>query len=336
MRSYRLGASWGRSCVVRTAVGIAGLLLTGCLSVQAAPEGPNTSANVCMIAENDRVWLTQALERWQSKAVLWLELGPQPLPTVIVFDARCQYEFVEGDFERNVARPHDGTTVFLGDHGFPYGPQAFAAGERFVMALPSVWQAAGYDSNVGLENFLTGVLLHEITHTRQFALIGSALAGAEGGGTDDLIQETFSEEPAYVADYEAERDLLFAAAAAPDSATARRLAVDALAKMRERRARWFTGPRAWFVALDDVFLTTEGIGQWVMLRHLQDTEGLNRSQADAIALVRAGQDFWTQDQGLALILVIDRLLPDWRARAFREPDWRAESLLAAAVATVDK
>ena len=32
-----------------------------------------------------------------------------------------------------------------------------------------------------------------------------------------------------------------------------------------------------------------------------------------------------------LMLVADRLLPDWPARAFREPDWRADNLLAAAV-----
>jgi len=31
------------------------------------------------------------------------------------------------------------------------------------------------------------------------------------------------------------------------------------------------------------------------------------------------------------MLVVDRLLPDWQERAFREPDWRAENLLAAAL-----
>jgi len=30
--------------------------------------------------------------------------------------------------------------------------------------------------------------------------------------------------------------------------------------------------------------------------------------------------------------VVDRLLPDWQARAFRDPDWRAERLLEAALA----
>jgi hypothetical protein len=47
--------------------------------------------------------------------------------------------------------------------------------------------------------------------------------------------------------------------------------------------------------------------------------------------VRRGGRQWSQDQGLALLLVVDRLLPGWQQRAFRDPDWRAERLLAAAV-----
>ena len=33
---------------------------------------------------------------------------------------------------------------------------------------------------------------------------------------------------------------------------------------------------------------------------------------------------------LALMLLVDRLLLNWQARAFRDPQWRAEALLAAA------
>jgi hypothetical protein len=100
--------------------------------------------------------------------------------------------------------------------------------------------------------------------------------------------------------------------------------------MRERRARWFVGDNAPFAAIDDVFLTMEGMGQLLIYRYLRSPEGGAASEAEAIEGVRRGRRWWSQDEGLALMLVVDRLVPDWQQRAFRDPDWRAERLLTAA------
>ncbi len=62
--------------------------------------------------------------------------------------------------------------------------------------------------------------------------------------------------------------VLFAAAAAPPDTEARELAPKALEAMRVRRARWFAGDRrAVYGELDDVFLTMEGMGQWMTYRY---------------------------------------------------------------------
>ena len=101
--------------------------------------------------------------------------------------------------------------------------------------------------------------------------------------------------------------------------------------MRARRARWFTGEQAVFAALDDVFLTMEGMGQWLAYRSLLSPGGGGLAPDAALPAVRRGGRQWSQDQGLALMLVVDRLLPGWQQRAFADPDWRAERLLSAAL-----
>lgn len=285
------------------------------------------------MADADREWLAEALARWQAVETAWLGLAPRPLPTVIAIDARCRFDLPRGAYSRRIARSHDGKTFELGEKTLPVAPLAFADGSgRFVMALPSVWRDAGYKSDAGIERVLVGILLHEIMHTRQSALANAALEGMDENASDDLVQDAFQSDPAYVAAYQAERDLLFAAAEASDTASARRMAAEALAMMQARRARWFTGKHTSFATLEDVFLTMEGAGQWLIFRHLHDPRGAAFARSAAIVETRNGGKYWTQDQGLALFLLLDRLLPDWRTRAFREPDWRANRLLEAAVA----
>lgn len=287
------------------------------------------------MAGADRVWLAGALARWQMAEERWLGLASAPLPEVIAIDAACTYAMPRGAVSLARGAPHGGESVDLGDIELPLGPIAFADGSgRFVISLPSVWRAAGVSSRIDFDTFLEGVLLHEIMHTRQSALATAALEQIEAQHpglriSDDLVQDAFADDPAYVALYEAERDTLLAAAEADDDTAARALAADALRLMRERRARYFTDERRFYGELEDVFLTMEGMGQFLMLSHF-------RSQPDIapdLALRETmGGDYWTQNEGLALFLVLDRLLPDWRDRVFREPDWRAERLLAAAVA----
>lgn len=287
--------------------------------------------------EPDRAWLQQALAEWQATETGVLHLPAKPLPLIVAVDGACTYALPAGDFAALTATPHGDTVTFPDGGEAPVGPISFANGEGgyFAMSLPSVWRAAGVESDFGLERLMTGVLLHEMMHIRQTELAKAALAGVpEALGisddelTDDIVQERFSTNPDYVSAYEAERYKFFAAAEAESDDEARRLAGEGLALMRERRARFFTGRNAGFTRLDDVFLTMEGMGQLLIYRYFRGFE----EYAPAVEGVRRGGKWWSQDEGLAIMLVVDRLLPDWQERAFREPDWRAENLLAAAVA----
>lgn len=291
----------------------------------------------CAMSEPDRAWLQQALAQWQATETGVLHLPANPLPQIIAVDGACTYSLPAGDFAVLTATPHGDTVTFPDGGEAPVGPISFASGEAgyFAMSLPSVWRAAGVESDFGLERLMTGVLLHEMMHIRQTELAKAALAGVpqtlgipDDELTDDIVQERFSADPEYVAAYEAERYKFYAAAEAETDEDARRLAGEGLALLRERRARFFTGKNAGFTQLDDVFLTMEGMGQLLIYRYFRGFE----EHGPAVEGVRRGGKWWSQDEGLAIMLVVDRLLPDWQARAFREPDWRAENLLAAAVA----
>jgi hypothetical protein len=316
--------------VARAAVAALALALAGF--------GAPAQAQGCSMAAEDVAWLESALDAWRKAEVELLGLAPQPLPLVAAIDGQCTYLLPQGAFEGGRAAPHGETVVLPDGAEAPLGPISFASGEGryFAMSLPSVWRAAGVTSEAGLERMMTGVLLHEMMHVRQTDLANRSLPGvaaslgiSDDELNDDLLQERFSGDAEYVRAYEAERDLLFAAAAEPSADAARGKAAAALVAMRSRRERWFAGDKAGFAALDDVFLTMEGMGQWLIYRHFLSPEGGGLAPADAIKATRRGQRWWSQDEGLALMLVVDRLLPKWQERAFRDPDWRAQNLLEA-------
>jgi hypothetical protein len=86
-----------------------------------------------------------------------------------------------------------------------------------------------------------------------------------------------------------------------------------------------------FAEAEDTFLTLEGSAQWVAYAWLANHPlGAEIAPADALKGFRRGGRKWSQDEGLALFLVIDRLVPDWQARVFADQPSTALQLLAEA------
>jgi hypothetical protein len=319
--------------------------IIACLFAGSAAARPSAS---CRLQSCDRAWVEQALANWRYAEARLLHLPPAPMPEVVAVDATCQADALpdSGKLLHWSGRPHHGKLAIPGGNTAPVGVMSFAGpnpkgprGGFFVMSMPSVWRVGGVTSELGLETLMDGVLLHEMMHTRQFYFANPALAeltrryALPEDINDDSIQAAFKDDADYVRAYEAERDLLYAAAAAPTDAEARRLAGQALAAMRARHARWFVGDGAKWAPLDDIFLQMEGLGQWLIWKWYVD--GPRRVYAPDVALraVRRGKKQWSQDEGLGLMLVVDRLVPDWRRRAFAEKPALAIELLALAAAT---
>jgi hypothetical protein len=131
--------------------------------------------------------------------------------------------------------------------------------------------------------------------------------------------------------FNAENDLLYRAAADESKDEVRALAREALAMIKARQARWFTGDEAVFAQLDSMWLSMEGSGQWIAYAWLKDPKGGRLTAQEAVDKMRGRKRWWSQEEGLALFLVIDRLLPSWPSLAFHDPSIGAVELLERAV-----
>lgn len=301
----------------------------------------------CTPGAADLAWLGEARAAWRLQLRRIPELTPPPRVSVVLFDGRCRWSSPDALQPRITVRwsgvPHRGRVLLADGTRIPVGVTSFAGeatggGSSFVMALPSIWQGAGAPGGpLGLDLLTKAVLLHEASHVAQPVLIGRVgrLVRQKGFGAafnDDSIQQRFAGNPAFAASVKEETRLLFAAAGARSDEEAKALAARALAKIRDRRARWFTGSNARLGEAEDLFLSMEGAGQYVGFSWLTDPEGGRHSRSAAMAGFGTRPRWWSQAQGLALVLAVERLrLPGWRGQLWGRPELVGAQLLGAAV-----
>jgi hypothetical protein len=190
-----------------------------------------------------------------------------------------------------------------------------------VMALPSIWRTSAKAADTTM--LATAVFMHEFTHTQtsHIAGIDGLIArGLPDDVNDDVVQTRFAGRDGFADAYMRERDLFFAAAVARDDREARRLAADAFQLLETRRGTFFTGADAVYADAEDLFLTLEGAGQFAVYQWLVDRRGGGLSAAEALAVTRRDGRQWSQDQGLALFLVLDRLADDAVPRLLGSPE----------------
>lgn len=287
------------------------------------------------MAADDERWLRQALVNWEVARRRLLKAAARPFTPIVTYDGRCSYTIAGG--AKWSAAPHSGEVTLPNGARIPAGPNASNAakdGRNFVVfSLPTIWRAVAPKSEIPLELFLEAIMLHELTHSYQATVSPSlsfpvlhARHSLPGSINDDSVQERFKDNADYIRDYEAERDQLFRAAEAPNDVEARSLTCDALAKLRQRRARYFNGADAIWSEIDELSLTTEGLGEWVGYNWLTRMRRLPAN----VVLQRFRGRFWSQEHGLALFLVIDRLVPGWQGHLIRREPATVDTLLARA------
>jgi hypothetical protein len=303
----------------------------------------------CRFAGETRAWTAQALASWDRLDRERLRMPRPVTPIITLFDQSCAYTLTpdrRGDFRvgsrayRAAGRPHDGQVRLPDGNSVPAQRLAFASpvsnGDMFfIMALPALWRADATESRDA--NLLAMVVfMHEFAHSQQADGLGERIDGLIAHGlpqdaNDDVVQDRFGGRPGYAAEYAAERDLFYRSAEAADDGAARDGLAAAADRMAQRRARWFTGEEALYAEADDVFLTLEGTGNWAAWTWLTDPRGGRMAPADATAFIRGGGRQWSQDEGLGVMLAIDRLTPDWPALAFGEDGVTADTLMARAL-----
>jgi len=225
---------------------------------------------------------------------------------------------------------HHGELTLPDTQVIPLGLMSFAApldGTRafFVMPLPDYWEASGVSSKeLGLENLIIGVFLHEFSHTQQMRNFGKQLSFYEQNNSfevdfsDDIIQDYFEKDSIYQARFRDETRLFYLASQAKDKASLKKMTTLGLDLLESRQKDYFTGAYSNLQEIDDFFLTMEGIGQYSMYAWFIHPKGGKLSKEKALAGVRRGRKWWSQEEGLALFLILDRLSnpTKWSASMF--------------------
>ena len=304
----------------------------GLLLAAAAPDAGSRlpRRRDCTFSRLDSAWAARAIEGWTQQSRTRLARDVKRFPRLVLFDTACRYTLVPGPSRGGRAgfvadrrhftvqgTRHSGEIVLPDGARVPARLTSFAAplpsgGMFFVMALPAVWRASNRDPT-GDDRLASAVFIHEFTHTQSPALgarVDSLVKhGLPADVNDDVIQERFGERPGFRERFDAERELLFRAAAAPSDSESKALAERASSLIDARRRDFFVGTDAPYAEAEDLFLTMEGLAQWLAYRWLVDPRGGAMSVADALPFMRRGGRRWSQDEGLALLLVLERLAP---------------------------
>lgn len=296
---------------------------------------------------------------WEFMSTRKLDLPPVPAPAILLYDDKNVYTTSPVStpdsavpyawptfFEQKLPwkwGPHHGELTIPDGKKVPVGLMSFAASDSsghpfFVMAAPAFWKTAGVESKeLGLENLMTAVFLHEFTHTRQQTGMGAMVDSIERSHTfnnpelsDDIVQHTFQKDSNYVRSFRAEVSKFYEAAFARDKGDVKKLATEALAKLKKRQATYFTNDKAILKPLDDIFLSMEGLGQFAGFYWLQDPSGANIPFERAVEGMRRKRNQWSQEEGLAMFIILDRLTkPDWRNDLFGDRPKNIIELLTA-------
>jgi hypothetical protein len=298
----------------------------------------------CTLSSADRGWLASSIDAWEVTREETLRLTAEPLPLIILFDRRCAFEVRGGASLRVSGKLHRGSIQLPSDHSIgvrPFGMTSPASGDTslfLALALASVWRTDPQyrAAAVNWEQYLTGAFIHEMTHSRMLRAMIPRLrqlapALYPDSIRDDVVQDRFQGEALFASSVARETDLLYRAALTRSTPTRVDLARTALDMIRMRRARYYTGGLDSWFELEQAFLDLEGVAQWAAFSHARSTYYRRSSFADALERFRSGEQFWSQDEGLALFLALDALDSTWPQRFFGEPRMSSLELLARAV-----
>lgn len=311
-------------------------LLAGLLTAVALP----VASGECRLAATQQRWIESAIAGWERVRTRALQLPDEPLPTLIFFDRYCTFTLPAsgpaprslrvrvGDTSYAVHPAEHGGTIALPDgRSVPAQPATFASlmpGDTstfLLIALEDVWRADP-DSRQIRENwseYLLRVLVHEMTHARQFPswVPAARIAGGRVGLVDvddDIVQQRFDTVPGFRQAVHGEIALLYEAATSTGQRQ-RELLRDALNLMRDRRERFFGGAHAPWAELEQLWLDLEGASQWAALAQIRNVRP-NLGTRAALNIVRDSRTFWSQEEGLALYLALDALSPHWQRQVF--------------------
>jgi hypothetical protein len=317
----------------------------------------------CDLSTADAGWIQGALDGWSRVSREFLRVDDRPLQWTLLFDTSCLWHLSPGatvDARAQVvatsltfggapvavrAQRHRGTMVQLPNGAdVPIAVKASTALYRngrvpfLVMSLPVLWATdPHYARSSHRSEYLQGIMIHEMTHTRQLVAINRQIRELARTTdlplpiNDDVVQARFRRAAGFERVFRQERDFFYQAAAQKDPVKQRALARRALDLVHMRHARYFSGTNKAYAQIESLFLTMEGAGQWAAYRFATLHSSTSGGSEEPLAVLRQGSRAWSEDEGLALFLLLDALVPSWQEKIFAATPASPLELLDAAI-----
>jgi hypothetical protein len=294
-------------------------------------------------------WMQAVLDSWEAICRRDLRIDAEPLPWIIFYDEDSAWQlqpekgwlpphevsphsvrFLGADYPL-VRVPHRGGKLWVPDREslpveaarlhvatMPYDDERKSF---FVAPLPALFhKLAGEDQARHLDELFLGVAIHELTHTRHHPYAMPHIARLRlryrlpDSFDDNVIQQQFGSDDEYKAMYEAERSAFTRAILSSNLDECRRAVREALLLTQKRKDRFFVGDKEGYSGLEDIFLAMEGLAMWAQYRTARERAPSGEDWRQTLKTLAERRDAWSQEEGLGLFLLIDRLLPGWQAR----------------------
>lgn len=320
------------------------------------------------VGEIDRqmlAWMQSVLDHWETTCSRHLQVSAEPLPWIIFYDENrgmhlnpkkrllpsqsrvSSFLTFSGRVYPLIELRHRGSLWIPDGQALPVTSNAFTmlyAGDQkpFVtMPLPAFYRKhSGGGTAPVLDELLLGLSQHELAHTRQVVYAAKRIKHLRtryklpDDIDDDIIENTFGKNREYVRMYEEERRHLSRAVFAYDLSLCREALAEALSASQRRRERFFSGTSRFYADLEDIFLSMEGLGMWVHYQLARD--GASQDEPWHQTLFRVLQtagDSWSENHGLKLFVLMDRLVPGWQRRFLARDFAQPSEVLAEALKT---
>jgi hypothetical protein len=326
-----------------------------CIVLASVVLAPATGAAQQKLDQPTLVWMQAVLDNWEAACRRELRIPAKPLPWIIFYDEDMAWHLHP---ETRWLPPHEVSAHSLRFTGeaYPLVRVAHRSGkvwvpdrellpvdvakprvatmpydnERnsfFIAALPGLFhKLAGPDQARHLDELFLGLAAHELTHTRQLVYAMAQIRRRRlryklpERLDDNIIQLEFGARDDYKRLYEEEGELLTRAILASDLDDVRRAARQALLVSQKRKERFFVGGKDGYSDLEDIFLAMEGLAMWVQYRTARERAPSGEEWLKTFITLSERHDAWSQAEGLALLILIERLAPGWHAR-FLAPDF---------------
>lgn len=345
---------------MKVTIGLLGILLSLYSCKEKKNKASADKAYAPITVPEGMIGVDKWFAAWELVSTKQFGLPPVPAPAILLYDDKYVYTTSRKSapdsavsfggpvfFDKSLPwswGPHHGELTIPDGKKVPVGLMSFAASDSngysfFVMAAPAFWKSAGVESKeLGIDNLMTAVFLHEFAHTLQGSMaslvdvIEKIQTFKDPELSDDIVQHTFQKDSNYVRSFRAEVGKFYEAAFAEDKSDVRKLTAQALQLLKKRQATWFIGDKAILKNLDDIFLSMEGLGQYAGFSWLQDPSGANIPFEKAVEGMRRKRNQWSQEEGLAMFLILTKLTdPDWRYDMFGSNPKTIIQLLDAAI-----